>query len=148
MDFDENTLDLENSHSDGNDDGGDGDFAIFDFNENVMIRPSKARHVHHEGPIDRAPFGILSAEQGVWRDHIVATVATGIVQSDVGASQPLNDSPRSSQRHASNDTPHINEPVTALHDIVPTIVYIETANASSESNHPIQIEALQLQLLP
>ena len=32
----------------------------------------------------------------------------------------------------------------ALHDTVPTIVHIETANASPESNHPIQIEALHV----
>ena len=32
----------------------------------------------------------------------------------------------------------------ALHDIVPTAVHIEIANASSESNHPIQIEALHI----
>ena len=118
------------------------DFAIFNFNEDVMIRPSEARHVHHEGPIDEAPFGILSAKQGIRRDHTIATVATRTVESNVGASQPLNDSPRSGQRHASDDALHINEPVTALHDIVPTTVHIETANASPESNHPIQIEAL------
>ena len=29
MDFDENALDSDDSHSDGNDDGGDGDFAIY-----------------------------------------------------------------------------------------------------------------------
>ena len=59
MDFDENTLDSDDSHSDGNDDGGDGDFMIYDFNEDIMICPSEARHVPHEGPIDGAPFGIL-----------------------------------------------------------------------------------------
>ena len=144
MDFDENTLDSDNSHSDDNDNGGDGDFAIFDFNEDVMIRPSEARHVHHEGPLDGAPFGILSAEQGVWRDRTVATVATRTIESDVGASQPLTNSPRSGERHAGDDAPHINEPVTALYDIVPTTVHIETANASPESNHPIQIEALHV----
>ena len=62
LDFDIDTLGLDDSHSDGNDDGGDGDFAIFDFNDDVMICPSEARHVHHEGPIDGPPFGILSAE--------------------------------------------------------------------------------------
>ena len=31
-----------------------------------------------------------------------------------------------------------------LHDTVPTTVHIETANASPESNHPIQIEALHV----
>ena len=62
MDFDIDTLDSEDSHSNGNDDGGDGDFAIFDFNEDVMICPNEARHVHHEGPIDGPSFGILSAE--------------------------------------------------------------------------------------
>ena len=56
MDFNENALDSDDSHSDGNDNGGDGDFAIYDFNEDVMIRPSETRHVHHEGPIDRAPL--------------------------------------------------------------------------------------------
>ena len=66
MDFDIDTLDSDDSHSDGNDSGGDGDFAIFDFNEEVMIRPNEARHVHHESPIDRPPFGILSAIRGVW----------------------------------------------------------------------------------
>ena len=86
MDFDENTLDSDDSHSDGNGDGGDGDFAIYDFNEDFMIRPSKARHVHHEGLIDKAPFGILSAEQGVRHDHTNATVATWTVESNVGAS--------------------------------------------------------------
>ena len=144
MDFDIDTLNSDNSHSDGNDDGGDGNFAIFDFNEDVMICPSEVRHVHHEGPIDGAPFGILSAEQGVWRDHTIATVATGTVESEVGTSQPLNNSLRSGQRHAGDDAPHINEPVTALHDVVPTTVHIETANASSESNHPIQIKALHV----
>ena len=86
MDFNENILDSDDSHFDGNDDGGDGDFAIYDFNEDVMIRPSEARHVHHEGPIDGAPFGILFAEQGVRRDHTIATVATWTIESDVGAS--------------------------------------------------------------
>ena len=62
MDFDENALDSDDSHSNGNDDGGDGDFAIYDFNEDVMIRPSEARHVHHEGPIDGAPFEVLSTK--------------------------------------------------------------------------------------
>ena len=142
MDFDIDTLDSNDSHSDGNDNGGDGDFAIFDFNKHVMIRPSEVRHVHHEGSIDGAPFGILFAKQGVRRDHTVATVATWTVESDIGALQPLNDSPRSGQRHTNYDAPHINELVTALHDIVQTIVHIETANASFESNHPIQIEAL------
>ena len=137
MDFNENTLDSDDSHSNGNDNGGDGDFAIFDFNENVMIRPSEARHVHHEGPIDGAPVGILSAEQGTRRDCTIATVAIGTVESNVGTSQPLNDSPGFGQCHASDDAPHINEPVTALHDIVPTTIHIETANASPESNHPI-----------
>ena len=144
MDFDENALDSDDSHSDGNDNGGDGDFAIYDFNEDVMIRPSEARHVHHEGPIDGAPFEVLSTEQGVRRDHTTPTVATGTVESDVGASQPLNDSHRSSERHAGDDAPHIDEPVIALHDIVPTTVHIETTNASPESNHPIQIEALHV----
>ena len=60
MDFDENALDLDDSHSHSNDDGGDGDFAIYDFNEHVMICPSEARHIHHEGPIDGAPFEVLS----------------------------------------------------------------------------------------
>ena len=144
MDFDENTLDSDDSHSNSNDDGSDGDFAIYDFNEDAMICSSKARHVHHEGPIDGASFGILSTEQGVRRDHTVATVATGTVESDVGASQPLNNSLRSGECHAGDDAPHINELVTILHDIVPTIVHIETANASLESNHPIQIEALHV----
>ena len=86
MDFDENTLDLDDSHFDGNDDGGDGDFAIFDFNEDIIIRPSKARQVHHESPIDGAPFGILSAEQGVRRNHTIAMVATETVESNIGTS--------------------------------------------------------------
>ena len=34
--------------------------------------------------------------------------------------------------------------MTTLHEIVPTTVHIETANASPESNHPIQIEALHV----
>ena len=144
MDFDENALDSDDSHSDGNDDGGDGNFAIYDFNEDVTIHPSKARHVHHEGPIDGAPFEVLSTEQGVRRDHTIPTVATGTVESDVGASQPLNDSRRSSERHAGDDAPHIDELVIVLHDTVPTTVHIETANASSESNHPIQIEAFHV----
>ena len=96
MDFDIDTLDSNDSHSNSNDDGGDGDFAIFDFNEDVMIRSRKARHIHHKGPIDGPPFGILSAEQSVRRDHNVATVATRIVESDVGTSRPPNDSLRSS----------------------------------------------------
>ena len=144
MDFDENSLDLDDSHSDGNDDGGDGDFAIYDFNEDVMIRSSEARYVHHEGPIDGAPSEVLSTEQGVWRDHTIPTVATGTVESDVGASQPLNDSLRSDEHHAGDDAPHIDEPVIALHDTVPTTIQIETTNASPESNHPIQIEALHV----
>ena len=144
MDFDENALDSDDSHSDGNDDGGDKDFAIYDFNEDVMIRPSKARHVHHEGPIDGAPFEVLSTEQGVRHDHTIPTVATGTVESDVGASQPLNDSRRSNERHAGDDAPHIDEPVIALHDTVPTTVHIQTANVSPKSNHPIQIEALHV----
>ena len=144
MDFDENALDLDDSHSDGNDDGGDGDFAIYDFNEDVMIRPSKARHVHHEGPIDGAPFEVLSTEQDVWRDHTIPTVATGNVESNVCASQPVNVSRRSSERHAGDDAPHIDEPVIALHDTVPTTVHIEIANDSLESNHPIQIEELHV----
>ena len=78
------------------------------------------------------------------RYHTVATVPTRTVEIDVGASQPLNDSLCSSERHASDDALHINEPVTALHDIVPTTVHIETTNASPESNHPIQIEALHV----
>ena len=144
MDFDENALDSDDSHSDGNDDGGDGDFTIYDFNEDVMIRSSEARHVHREGPIDGAPFEVLSTEQGIRRDHTSPTVATGTVESDVGASQPLNDSRHTSERHAGDDAPHIDEPVIALHDTVPTTVHIETANASPESNHPIQIEALHV----
>ena len=144
MDFDENALDSDDSHSNGNDDGGDGDFAIYDFNEDVMIRPSKARHVHHEGPIDGAPFEVLSTKQGVQRDHTIPTVATGIVESDVGASQPLNDSRHSSECHAGDDAPHIDELVIALHDTVPTTIHIGTANASPESNHPIQIKALHV----
>ena len=51
-----------------------------------MICPSEARHVHHEGPIEGAPFGILYTEQGVRRDHTIATVATGTVDSDAGTS--------------------------------------------------------------
>ena len=144
MDFDENALDSDDSHFDGNDDGGDGDFAIYNFNEDVMIHPSEARHVHHEGPIDGAPFEVLSTEQGVWRDHTIPTIATGTVESDVGASQPLNDSRRSSERYVGDDAPHIDEPVITLHDTVPTTIHIEIANASPESNHPIQIEALHV----
>ena len=144
MDFDENAMDSDDSHSNGNDDGGDGDFAIYDFNEDVMIHPNKTRYVHHDDPIDGAPFGVLSTKQGVRRDHTIATVATGTVESDVGASQPLNDSRRSGERHAGDDAPYIDEPVTALHDTIPTTIHIETANASSESNHPIQIEALHV----
>ena len=144
MDFDENALNSDNSHSDGNDDGGDGDFAIYDFNEDVMIRPSEARHVHHEGPIDGAPFEVLSTEQGVRRDHTIPTIAIGTVESHAGASQPLNDSRHSSEHHAGDDAPHIDEPMIALHDTVPTTVYIETANTSPESNHPIQIKALHV----
>ena len=144
MDFDENAMDSDDSHSDGNDDGGDGDFAIYDFNEDVMIRPSETRHVHHEGLIDGAPYGVLYTKQGVWRDHTIATVATGTVESDVGASQPLNDVRRFGELHAGDDAPHIDELVTALHDTIPTTIYIETANATPESNHPIQIEALHV----
>ena len=51
MDFDINTLDSDDSHSDGNNDGGDGDFVIFDFNEEVMIHPNEARHIHHKDPL-------------------------------------------------------------------------------------------------
>ena len=63
MDFDIDTLDSDDFHSDGNDNGGDGDFAIFDFNEDVIIRPNKARHVHHEDhPLESFPsnkvFGV------------------------------------------------------------------------------------------
>ena len=76
MDFDIHILDSNDSHFDSNDNGGDGDFEIFDFNEDGMICPNEARHIHHEGPIDGPPFGILSAEQGVWCDHNVATLAT------------------------------------------------------------------------
>ena len=144
MDFDENALDLDDSHSDSNDNGGDGNFAMYDFNEDVMIRPSEIRHVHHEGPIDGTPFGVLSTKQGVRRDHTIATVAIGTAESDVGTPQPLNDSRRYGERHASDDAPHIDEPMTALHDTIPTTVHIETANASPESNHPIQIEALHV----
>ena len=54
MDFDIDNLDSNDSHSAGNDGDGDGDFAIFDFNEEVMIRPNEAKHVHHEGPIERS----------------------------------------------------------------------------------------------
>ena len=43
-----------------------------------------------------------------------------------------------------DDAPYINELVIALHDILPSAVYIETANASLESNHPIQIKALHV----
>ena len=114
MDFNENALDSDDSHSDGNDDGGDGDFAIYDFNEDVMICPSEARHVHREGPIDRAPFEVLSTKQGVRRDHTIPTVATGTVESDVGASQPLNNSRRFGERHAGDDAPHIDELVIAF----------------------------------
>ena len=144
MDFNENALDSDDSHSDGNDDGGDGDFAIYDFNEDVMIRPSEARHVHHEDPIDGAPFEVLSTKQGIRRDHTIPMVATRTVESNVGASQPLNDSRRSGERHAGDHAPHIDEPLIALHDTVPTTIHIETANASPESNHPIQTEALHV----
>ena len=144
MDFDIDILDSDDSHLDGNDGGGDGDFAIFDFNKEVMIRPNKARHIHHEGPIEGPSFGSLSAKQGVQRDHNVATVAIGTVQSNVGTLQPLNDSLHFGQRHDGDDALRINEPVLVLHDIVPIAVHIETANASSKSNHPIQIEALHV----
>ena len=142
IDFDINNLDSDDSHSDGNDDGGDGNFAIFDFNEEVMICPNEARHVHHEGPIEGPPFGSLSAEQGLWHDHNVATVVIGTVQSNVGASQPLNDSFCFGQCHDGDDALRINEPLSVLYDTVPIVVHIEIANASFESNHPIQIEAL------
>ena len=92
MDFDIDHLDSDNSHSDGNDGGGDGDFAIYDFNEEVMIRPNEAKHVHHEGPIEGTSFGSLSSKQGLRRDHNVAMVAIGTIQSDVGALQHLNNS--------------------------------------------------------
>ena len=74
IDFDIDNLDSDDSHSNDNDGGGDGNFAIFDFNEEVMIRPNEARHVYHEGPIEGPPFGSLSAEQGLRRDHNVATI--------------------------------------------------------------------------
>ena len=61
MDFDIDYLKSDNSHSDGNDGGGDGDFAILEFNE-VMIRPNKARHVHQKDPIEGTSFGSLSAK--------------------------------------------------------------------------------------
>ena len=64
------------------------------------------------------------------------------IENDVGSSQPLNNSLSFDQGHDGDDAPHINELVTVLHDLIPTKVYIETANASSESNHPIQIEVL------
>ena len=95
----------------------------------------------------RAPLTehpLKSSPQGVRRDHTIPTVAIGTVESDVGASQPLNDSRRSSERHAGDDAPHIDEPLIALHDTVPTTVHIQTANASPESNYPIQIEALHV----
>ena len=144
MDFDIDNLDSDDSHSNGNDGSDDGNFAIFDFNEKVMICSNEARHIHHEGPIERQPFGSLSPEQGLWRNHNVATVAIEIVQSDVGASQPLNNSLYFGQRHDSDDAPRINKPVFVLYDIVPTTIYIETTNASFESNHLIQIEALHV----
>ena len=80
----------------------------------------------------------------IWRDHNVAMVATWTVESDVGTSQPPNNSLHSRQHHDGDDALHINEPVTTLHDIVPIVVHTEIANASSESNHPIQIEALHI----
>ena len=92
MDFDIRNLDSDNSHSDGNDGGGDGDFAMFDFNKEVMICPNKARHVDHEGPIQRPSFGSLSSKQGLWHNHNVPTIAIETVENDVGSSQPLNDS--------------------------------------------------------
>ena len=65
MDFDIDDLDSDDSHSDGNDGGGDGDYMIFDFNEEVKIRPNEARHIDHECPIERPSFGSLSAKQGL-----------------------------------------------------------------------------------
>ena len=144
MDFDIDNLDLDDSHSDGNNGGGDGDFTIFDFNHEVMICPNEARHIHHEGPIEGPPFGSLSTKQGLRRDHNVATVAIGTVQSDVGSSHPLNDFLCFGQRHDGDDAPRINELVSVLHDIIPTAIHIKIANASFESNHPIQIEALHV----
>ena len=47
-----------------------------------MIHPNDARNVHHKSPIEGTSFGSLSAEQGLWRDHNVATVAIGTIQSD------------------------------------------------------------------
>ena len=82
MDFDIDNLDSDDSHSNDNDGGGDGDFAIFDFNEEVIICPNEAKHVHHEGSIEGPPFGNLSAKQGLRRDHNVAMVAIGTVESD------------------------------------------------------------------
>ena len=144
MDFDIDSLDSNDSHSGGNHGGGDRDFAIFDFNEEVMIRTNEARHVHHEGPIEGPPFGSCSAEQGFWHDYNVATVAIVTVQSNVGASQPLNYFLYFNQRHDGNDAPCTNESMLVLHDIVLTAIHIETANASFESSHPIQIEALHV----
>ena len=144
MDFDIDNLDSDDSHSHGNDGGGDGNFAIFDFHNKVMIRPNEVRHIHHKGSIGGPPFGSLFAKQGVLRNHNVATEAIGTVESNVATSQPLNDSLCSAQCHDGDDAPCINEPVPSPHDIVPTAVHIETTNASSESNHPIQNEALHV----
>ena len=56
MDFDIDNMDSEDSHSNGNDGGGDGDLAIFDFNEDVMIRPNKAKHIYHEALLKDHPL--------------------------------------------------------------------------------------------
>ena len=144
MDFDIDNLDSDDSHSDGNNGGGDEDFAIFDFNEEVMIRPIEARHVDHEGPIEGTSFGSLSAKQGLWRDHNVATIAIGAVENDVGSSQPLNNSLSFGQGHDGDDAPCLNELVHVLHDLVPTEVHIQAANASFKFNHPVKIEALHV----
>ena len=137
MDFDIDNLDSDDFHSDGNDGGADGDVAIFDFNEEVMTCPNEVRHVDHENSIEGPSFGSLSAKQGLWRNYNVAMVAIGTVENDVGSSRLLNNSLSFDQGHDGDDAPRINEPVIVLHDLVPSEVYIKSANASSESNHPI-----------
>ena len=109
-----------------------------------MIRSNEARHVDHEGSIEGTSFGSLSAKQGLWRDHNVATVEIETIENDVGFSQPLSDSFSFGQGLDGDDAPRINEPVHVLHDLIPTVVHIQIANASSKSNHPIEIEALHV----
>ena len=127
MDFYNDNLDLGDSHSNGNDGGGDGDFTIFDFNEEVMILPNEARHVDHEGSIEGPSFGSLSAKQGFWHEHNVAMVAPTATASLSASTSELHLQPQSQHRPLTQSIANISMLVVP-HEIAVGSTLVATHN--------------------